>query len=346
MGSSCTGDDKAENFKVGVKGKMLRCRHVTIAVTNDCNMQCKDCYVGQKKEYLDFDKFQNKILKEFMEAGGKSIGFSGGEPLLYPQIFPSIRLAKQNGLETSLVTNGILLTKEKAKKLKDAGLDRIQISLDAGNPEPNDALRQKGAFQLAVCQAVPAAIYAGLRVTLVAVPNTYLLQNLREYLDLAERLKVHAVYFRRRIDQSSGRVSKEEKQCYYGFLEELEKRKENYRFPIYSGDPMQSLVKLKSRTDLDAKKMFAGCSAGITSLAIQPDGDVFPCTRLPVVLGNVYKESLTDIWKESKILQTLRMRDTEGKCGICSFKYVCGGCRAAAYFQYQNFIQEDPMCCV
>lgn len=325
---------------------MLKCRHVTIAVTNDCNMQCKGCYVGQKKEYLDFDIFQDKILKEFVEAGGKSIGFSGGEPLLYLHIFSCIKLAKQNGIETSLVTNGILLTKENAKKLKNAGLDRIQISLDAGNPEENDLLRQKGAFQQAVCQAVPAAITAGLWVTLVAIPNMYLQQNLKEYLDLAERLNVHAVYFRRRIDQGSGAVSEEEKQCYYDFLTELENQKKNYRFHIYSGDPMHSLLKLKSRMDLDVKKMFAGCSAGITSLAIQPDGEIYPCTRLPVVLGNVYKESLINIWEESPILRTLRMRDIEGKCGSCSFKYVCGGCRAVAYYQYQNFKQEDPMCCV
>ena len=325
---------------------MLSCRHVTVAVTNACNMQCKDCYVGQKKEYLDFDVFQHKILKEFAEVGGRSIGFSGGEPLLYPHIFSCIELAKQNGLETSLVTNGILLTAELAKKLKNSGLNRIQISLDAGNSEENDKLRQTGSFQTVVRQAVPAALAAGLRVTLVAVPNPYLLKNLKEYLALAESLNVHAVYFRRRIDHDSRAISEEKKRRYRNFLVELEEQKANYSFRIYSGDPMSAMLKLEKRDGLNVKMMMAGCSAGITSLAIFTDGNVYPCTRLPVALGNVYRESLLKIWQESPILHTLRMRDVEGRCMECSFKYVCGGCRAAAYFQYKNFQREDPMCCV
>ena len=324
---------------------MLKCKHITVVVTNSCNMKCKNCYVGQKKEYIDFSMFQRHILSEFINLGGESIGFSGGEPLLFSQINACIKTAAEVGLETSLVTNGILLTKEKAFELKTLGLSRVQISLDVGNREENDNLRQDGGFETVVKQAIPSAIAAGLRTTLVAVPNIYLMQGLKEYLDLAAELGVNAVYFRRRIEMGDNLLSEHTKETYYLFLQELESQKKNYNFPIFSGEPMQSVIRLKKeKRNID--KLFAGCSAGITSLAVQTNGTVYPCTRLPISLGNVRNEGLMSIWQKNSVLCELRLRRINGKCGSCQYKYVCGGCRAATYYQVHDYQGADPMCCI
>jgi radical SAM protein with 4Fe4S-binding SPASM domain len=88
-----------------------------------------------------------------------------------------------------------------------------------------------------------------------------------------------------------------------------------------------------------------GCLAGLGVLFVGHQGDVFPCGYLPVKCGNVLEQRLADIWRDSEDLA--RMRDAnrlEGKCGLCGYKWVCGGCRARAYAATGNYMAEEPLC--
>jgi radical SAM protein with 4Fe4S-binding SPASM domain len=88
-----------------------------------------------------------------------------------------------------------------------------------------------------------------------------------------------------------------------------------------------------------------GCLAGLGVLFVGHQGDVFPCGYLPVKCGNVLDEKLSDIWYGSEDLA--RMRDSnelEGKCGVCGYKQVCGGCRGRAYASTGNYMAEEPFC--
>ena len=324
---------------------MIKCRHVTISLTNDCNMHCRDCYIDQKKEYFMAKDLRKKVLDPFLQIGGKSIGFSGGEPLLHPRVMECIAAANDAGMETSLVTNGLLFTEQEALNLKMAGLIRVQLSMDAGNQEANDSLRQKGAFQAVLRQAIPAAKKARLKTTMVAVPNPYLMNNVTEYMDLVMEQGVDAVYFRRFVDVKQELPSVERKAEYHTFLKTLEEIKKRYPMKIYLGDPMHGAMYMEKLSGSSKKKLFAGCSAGVVSLSIQTDGTVYPCTRLPVPIGNVYKDSLADIWENSPVLADLRFRNLSGMCGACSYRYACGGCRAEAYYK-GSYLGEDPMCCM
>jgi radical SAM protein with 4Fe4S-binding SPASM domain len=85
-----------------------------------------------------------------------------------------------------------------------------------------------------------------------------------------------------------------------------------------------------------------GCLAGLSVLFVSHRGDVYPCGYLPVNCGNVLDTPLTRIWDENKDLG--RMRDTgalEGKCGLCGYKRVCGGCRARAFAATGNYMAEE-----
>ena len=88
-----------------------------------------------------------------------------------------------------------------------------------------------------------------------------------------------------------------------------------------------------------------GCLAGLGVLFVGHQGDVFPCGYLPVNCGNVTKKSLSDIWYKNADLA--RMRDTdslEGKCGVCGYREICGGCRGRAYAATGNYMTEEPFC--
>jgi radical SAM protein with 4Fe4S-binding SPASM domain len=88
-----------------------------------------------------------------------------------------------------------------------------------------------------------------------------------------------------------------------------------------------------------------GCMAGTQYGRITPDGDVTPCPYMTIVAGNVREKGLTGIWKTSPVLEELRYLDRlKGRCGICEFKELCGGCRCRAYAAFGDYLQEDPAC--
>jgi radical SAM protein with 4Fe4S-binding SPASM domain len=88
-----------------------------------------------------------------------------------------------------------------------------------------------------------------------------------------------------------------------------------------------------------------GCLAGTAVCFVSHDGEVFPCGYLPVSAGNVRQQNFADIWRDSAIFNQFRDPGTlTGKCGRCEFKTVCSGCRARAFYQYGDYLAEEPYC--
>ena len=318
----------------------LKCKHITLLVTNQCDLKCRKCYVDQGAEYFPQEYFEASILEPLKKLGGRSIGFSGGEPLLHPLILQMIERSAGSGLVTSLVTNGMSLDISKIKALEQAGLNRIQISLDGARKDSNDAVRGEGVFEKVTQEVLPLFNHSKIKVTLAATPNPWLLKELDEYISLAVKLNIKYIYFSRCVN---GVMLDEDKRWIYRkFLERILILQEKYTgiLTIMCGDPLIVLEKNITPN----KKMFAGCAAGITSLAVNESGMIMPCTRLPVELGNVLEDGLETIWKEHEVLQKLRFRCLEGRCGGCSYQYLCGGCRADAFFYQGNYLADDPLC--
>jgi radical SAM protein with 4Fe4S-binding SPASM domain len=88
-----------------------------------------------------------------------------------------------------------------------------------------------------------------------------------------------------------------------------------------------------------------GCLAGLGVLFVGHQGNVFPCGYLPVDCGNVLEQSLSEIWYGNKDLARMRNSDNlEGKCGVCGYRDICGGCRGRAYAATGNYMAEEPFC--
>ena len=116
-----------------------------------------------------------------------------------------------------------------------------------------------------------------------------------------------------------------------------------------TGDPIASQIKTSPNRDAGSTAV-SGCSAGVSGLTIHPNGEVTPCRRMPIPLGNVRSDSLREIWATSPVLEALRDRGKyKGKCGACSQWANCRGCRAIAYAYARSkgeddFLAEDPQC--
>lgn len=331
----------------GRKNNMnLSLSHITLITTQKCNLSCKTCYINNNvKDELNIVNLEKSILAPFTNLGGKSVGFSGGEPLMYEWLFDAIRLAKQYNLFVSVVTNGVLLSFDIAKTLAQLGVNSLQISLDSSDESYNDAIRGKGNKEMVVT-AINNAVRAGLTPSLVAVPNISLLRGFETYINEAQQLKVRSIYLRRPIRKVNPVVIQEEMTFNRDFLRKVQEMR--FKWPniiIASGDPLFNVLERDNNREKGSLiPMFSGCSAGVNSLAIWPNGIVTPCTKLFTPIGNVYHEALGKMWLESELLGKLRQREFHGKCGQCSFRYLCGGCRASAFVNTLDVYGSDPLC--
>ena len=91
--------------------------------------------------------------------------------------------------------------------------------------------------------------------------------------------------------------------------------------------------------------MTKGCLAGTGVCFVSHRGEVFPCGYLPVEAGNIRRQPFREIWEDSALFTELRDSSLlGGKCGLCEFKNVCGGCRARAYGMTMEYMGEEPFC--
>jgi radical SAM protein with 4Fe4S-binding SPASM domain len=91
--------------------------------------------------------------------------------------------------------------------------------------------------------------------------------------------------------------------------------------------------------------MTKGCLAGTGVCFISFEGEIYPCGYLPVVAGDLRKQTFADVWDNSPVFHALRNTDNlTGKCGCCEFRNVCMGCRARAYAATGDYMAEEPFC--
>jgi radical SAM protein with 4Fe4S-binding SPASM domain len=86
------------------------------------------------------------------------------------------------------------------------------------------------------------------------------------------------------------------------------------------------------------------CPCGVQYCRITPDGQVTPCPYMPVVAGDLRRSSFADLWRGAPVFADLRDPRLGGRCGVCEFSKICGGCRCRAYATYGDYLAEDPAC--
>jgi radical SAM protein with 4Fe4S-binding SPASM domain len=291
--------------------------------------------------------------------------FSGGEPLCRQDLFELIGQAKAAGITPALATNGTLIDAAVAKRIHDSGVARVSVSLDGATAEVHNRLRRlAGSFQRAIegigylrDEKVPFQINLTL--------TKHNAGQLQQVYELARSLGAVAVHIFMLVPVGCGRsladtdmLSPEQYEqkmleiCRLDGQDELQMK-------VTCGPHYERVIRqeglYKSRLQTGhggavpgrgghgaASK---GCLAGLGVLFVGHQGDVFPCGYLPIKCGNVLEQKLSDIWYNSEDLS--RMRNSgqlEGKCGLCGYRQICGGCRGRAYAATGNYMAEEPFC--
>jgi radical SAM protein with 4Fe4S-binding SPASM domain len=321
---------------------------VTWNITSQCNFSCKHCYVPVPRQRDLTTQEGKRLLDEFADFGVERLYVSGGEPLLRKDLFVLLKHAVDAGLQVDTITNGWTVTKKVAQAFKRSGIDHVSVSVD-GIEKTHDRFRNKsGSFERCM-RAIELLKEAGVKVYLSPTISRHNLDELPSLLSLAEELGVNfsiklLVPIGRAQALGKYRLNPGEVRQIYEFI--VQKRREvGDGFDISTTCNPYSVFLTRQRRPRTSRRIRGGCTGGITLLCISADGNLMPCSRLQLVLGNVRRDSLMDVWYSSEVLDTLRNRDNlKGKCSSCKYKNWCGGCRAMAWARHGDYLAEDPNC--
>ena len=348
----------------GLEGEPNSPLIVSYAVTKACNLRCLHCHVSAREAMPDELNLQEAMqaIDEMANLGTEALIFSGGEPLLKKNFVLTLAdYCDDIGIITAMLSNGFLINHEIACELKDAGIKAIGIPIDSVNPESHDRLRNvPGTFEKAVA-AIKACLDIGLKVvvTTMALKDTF--DEMSKRIEFLENLGVDQVAVYDLVPVGRGKdvmdlaMTQEQRVSLIRYLQAKQEESEMV-FTMSGGQPLYPEIALEMHKLHDSKPKdlllnefwvynSVGCHAGILYLSLRPNGDVYPCTFLPINAGNIREQSLTEIWRNSKILNSLRQRkNLKGKCGTCEYRETCGGCRGRAYACAGDYLETDPVC--
>ncbi len=340
-------------------------------LTNACNLKCKHCYQRADHPLADELTIEQKMqaIDKLWDAGTSLIAFSGGEPLMAPEVFKILKYAHDKGFHVSLATNGTLLTPKNVEKLIESGVNYIEVSLDSIHSDVHDMFRGvKGAWKKTT-EGIRNAVKMGRGNFTVGVATTVTHFNFPEFEDTIkfafEELgadKFYAFNFipvGRGVDIIKYDLTPEEREemmaVMYKYLSK--------GYDVFTTAPQFGRICKMGTSNIYvsshytafngeagslAAEYIGGCGVGRAYAAVQPNGDLSPCVFMPqeeLKFGNIIRDNLKDVWENSPVLNSVRYRDQfEANCGRCPYRNVCGGCRARAYAYFGDLKAPDPGC--
>lgn len=337
------------------------CRIIAWEVTRSCNLACKHCRAEAHPEPYDGELSTSeakKLIDSFTEVGKPLIIFTGGDPMMRKDVFELVSYARSKGLECAFAPNGTLINEENAKKIKESGISRCSISIDGPDASSHDSLR-----------GVPGAFNASIRGIELLKKNDVPFQinttvtkdnrnNFKQIFNLCQKLGAVAWHIfllvpmgraaSMRDQVISAQEYEETLHWFYDFRKTTDMQLKATCAPHYYRIMRQRAKEEKIEINPSSFGMDAftkGCLGGTGFCFISHSGQVQPCGYLELDCGNIRETPFPEIWKRSPIF--LKLRNPEeytGKCGICEYHKVCGGCRARAYSMSGDFLAHEPLC--
>ena len=331
--------------------------------TQACNSSCLHCGFASTPASDELGTKETKqIIDEIYDFGATFLGIGGGEPLLRNDLPELIGYARNIGLNVSLITNGFFIDDKLLDTLVHHGV-RISVSID-GTEEINDAIRGKGAYKKAV-QAIEKTSKVGLLDCLVATlanvdseHNNVNSEDIEHIIKLAEEygarwVVIHGfVPFNNTTEHLAKNPSPQQYEKIWNDVYDLSnkykgKPEVNVYCPFYA-----RIAKQRGMQNFDDwfNNFFLGkCAIAGKYMSVIENGDIIPCSfNDHIRLGNIQNTPLKQVWNELQSSElTLKLRNREnlkGKCGVCEYNEICGGCRTRAQMYTGDLLESDPSC--
>lgn len=314
-------------------------RYITLNITDKCNLFCKHCYIeasNKKTEYLSFDDAKKIIdsISCFM-INGCNIIVSGGEAILNPDCINIMRYINFKGKgKITLVSNGTLFTDKMIEELKTINGLSVQISLDGFSKKVHESIRGKDTYEKTI-QSIKKLRSNNIQVYLSPMVTEPFFEEIEEYFSLAKELGAISVFLQ--PVNSVGRAKKNN-------IKRVNDAKVFRKIvELYKKDPelekyVPGTLEMKYLASIHLLEKCHYCGTGSGSIAIQPNGDFYPCPNTicsELKIGNILTDDFSKLWLNSPVLCKLRglnvNTNLNEKCSECCVKLFCGGgCRGVA----------------
>ncbi|RNC64660.1 MAG: GeoRSP system radical SAM/SPASM protein [Desulfuromonadales bacterium] len=315
------------------------------AINNSCNFACRHCYSREDAhDELDRDTLFAS-LEKVAKAGVFTVNFGGGEPLLRRDLLEVARFAGGRGLRISMNSNGWFIDGGMAAALREAGFTKVGISIDSHLPDLHDRFRgvpgSHGRAVAALGHLKAAGIATSISTVICRINHT----AIDELVAFAREQGAGQINFHNFKCSGLGLANKDEldlspeewKEFYRRALAARAREKE---LDISLDDPIIALLGAR-----DAGSLVKGSVCGKLSLNIKANGDITPCGFIPIVIGNIVRDDLKQVWRDSPVLVKMRNKQPTGKCAGCGKYDDClGGCTARALALTGDLNSPDPHC--
>lgn len=301
-------------------------------LSSRCNERCIHCYIPDKKKNEGVDMPSSKvkeIIDEYVEMGGIHVTFSGGEAFLHKELIDLVRYCRNKDLKVSILSNLLAVTDKQIEELKELNISLIQVSLYSMDPEKHDFITTIKGSQARTKRTIEKLVASNIPVQISCPIMKANLDGYEEVIAYANSLKIKAecdyiMMARSDLDQGNlaNRLSLKETEK---ILRTIIENDMDYRDLTLQQLPVSDRIQF----DLENYLKEPVCGVGYDNCCIASNGDVYPCSGWSgYVIGNVYKNSLREIWINSEKAKKLRSitKSSFPQCLKCEARNYCSSC--------------------
>jgi AdoMet-dependent heme synthase len=337
-------------------------RLVAWEVTRACNLACVHCRASAMTE-PDPSELTTvegiRLIDQIADMGsGIILILTGGEPLMRPDVFDLARHGTERGLRVVMAPNGTLITPETARRMRESGIQRISVSIDGATARDHDRFRGVDGAYERLMNGLKNARDAGVEFQVNTTVTRQNLSQLERIQNTVVDLGAVAHHIFLLVPTGRGKnlagevISAREYEDVLGWFYDR-----SSQVPIQlkaTCAPHYHRI-LRQRARAEGKKVDVqtfgldavskGCLGGQGFVFVSHSGQVQPCGYLDLDCGQVRQKEFGEIYRSSPVFLDFRDQDRyKGKCGVCEYWKVCGGCRARAYAATGDYMAEEPLC--
>ncbi len=348
--------------------------------TKACNLRCQHCRAIPEAErsHAELTTAEGmQLIDQLAEVTKPVLILSGGEPLYRSDIFDLAAYGRDRGFRMALATNGTLVDRAVAHRIRTTGFSRVAISLDGAVAQTHDSFRRLPGSHARALEGLRHLHDEGVSIQINSTIARHNVAELPRMLDLALSIGADALHIFMLVPVGCGVTiadremlpADEYERVLHWFYDQSKTCSIDLKAtcaPHYFRVRAQRIVGERKQGDRSTpfiahgtrlhaapdpaggrplSTMTRGCLAGTAVCFVSNAGDVYPCGYLPVSAGSVRRQRFADIWAASPLFG--RLRDPSaflGKCGVCRYQPICAGCRARAYSETGDYMQAEPFC--
>ena len=305
-------------------------KHILLNVdwelTYRCNSKCLHCYQEENNNNTDLSYEEVcSVINQLADMGALFISFTGGEVLLREDFFEIAKYARAKGFALRVFTNGILVDVDVANKLKSLNPLSVEISLYAMDPKIHDEITQTPGSHEKTIHAIKLLIELGVHVNIKSPMMSINIHEITKIENFAKETGTGFVYY----FSVTPKVNGDTQICQY--CVDIDVLREQFK---ESGATIKEEIKQNKRRSSDSV-----CSAGLNTMHITPQGDVFPCLMLRHNCGNVLNQNVEDIWQHPNMTKMAGVTVSDLKyCGDCEYVMYCNRCSGIAELESGDWL--------